>query len=276
MENKKFCAQSFNSNESFREKIVNLLAQNLFDGSQKIKSALLERYGEMAEKYAEDEAGKNYFLKELAENEFAFSENLKNFKNKTNLGTDIPCWIEKNDAAFCEQSFDLTLKNLAGKTVMLVGQSPKRENLENHNLYLSSPWGFHSKKYRDGKQIVSEIGGKNIENYGTNARIIAKIAGTLVKNGANVYLTDSVKLYCKENAEFCSGAKSAFSKILSEEISLVNPDFILYFKKPSDENLEILLNSRKIFCLEHPNSRNFEESKDEYYKKAILGIFARS
>lgn len=50
MENKKFCSQSFNSDESFRNQIVNLLAQNLFDGSQKIKSALLERYGEIAEK----------------------------------------------------------------------------------------------------------------------------------------------------------------------------------------------------------------------------------
>ena len=265
----RFCTEAFNGNEIFRKDIINLLINNLFDAScsKEIKKIFTERYKEMCNNYFEDTSEPSYFMHMIRKNDFSFTKALENQSKHFNIGIDLPCWIDKGNPIFSENSFEnLSLPNLRKKTLMLVGQDPKRNLLQNHNLYLSSPWGIHSKKYRTGKQVkwtLNESTNNVLSFKNTNAAIINKLIGTLVRNEVNIYLTDAVKLYTDSDKK--DKDLKTFTEIFSKEIELVKPDCIIYFCSINDFNLEVLMKSKQIYCMKHPNARNFSDGKESYY-----------
>lgn len=265
----RFCTEAFNGNENFRKDIINLLINNLFDAScsKEIKKIFTERYKDMSKNYFEDNTAPSYFMHMIRKNDFSFTKALENQSKHFNIGIDLPCWIDKGNPIFSENSFEnLSLSNLKKKTFMLVGQDPKRNLLQNHNLYLSSPWGIHSKKYRTGKQVkwtLNESTNNVLSFKNTNAAIINKLIGTLVRNEVNIYLTYAVKLYTDSDKK--DKDLKTFTEIFSKEIELVKPDCIIYFCSINDFNLEVLMKSKQIYYMKHPNARNFSDGKESYY-----------
>lgn len=122
-----------------------------------------------------------------------------------NFGHDMPVWLSYTNAP----------KN--AKCVMIISQDPKRDEDVGGNIYLSTPFGLHSKDWRKG-----------------NAQV-RRIAHILMTNGYCVYLTDSMKFYAgdgnvvrqsiKENDR--DGYKSMFSCVLNAEIEKVDPTVII-------------------------------------------------
>lgn len=129
-----------------------------------------------------------------------------------NFGHDMPVWISYNN-------------DPNAKCVMIISQDPKRDNDVRGNIYLSTPFGLHSKDWKSGNAQVK------------------RIAHKLMKKGYCVYLTDSMKLYAgdgnvvrqsiKENDR--DGYKSIFSCVLNVEIQKVDPKVII---KLGDEALD--------------------------------------
>ena len=122
-----------------------------------------------------------------------------------NFGHDMPVWLSYTNAP----------KN--AKCVMIISQDPKRDGDVGGNIYLSTPFGLHSKDWRNG-----------------NAQV-RRIAHILMTNGYCVYLTDSMKFYAgdgnvvrqsiEENDR--DGYKSVFSRVLNAEIEKVDPKVII-------------------------------------------------
>ena len=121
-----------------------------------------------------------------------------------NFGHDMPVWVTYNN-------------DPKAKRVMIVSQDPKRDNDVRENIYLSTPFGLHSKDWRKGNHQVK------------------RIAHMLMENGYCVYLTDSMKFYAgdgnvvrqsiEENDR--DGYKSVFSRVLNAEIEKVDPKVII-------------------------------------------------
>ncbi len=129
-----------------------------------------------------------------------------------NFGHDMPVWVTYND-------------DPRAMRVMIVSQDPKRDNDVRENIYLSTPFGLHSKDWRKGNAQVK------------------RIAHMLMENDYCVYFTDSMKFYAgdgnvvrqsiRENDQ--DGYKSIFSRALNAEIEKVDPKVII---KLGDETLD--------------------------------------
>ena len=139
-------------------------------------------------------------------------QNVTRLFDYDNFGHDMPVWISYNN-------------DPNAKCVMIISQDPKRDNDVRGNIYLSTPFGLHSKDWKSGNAQVK------------------RIAHKLMKKGYCVYLTDSMKLYAgdgnvvrqsiKENDR--DGYKSIFSCVLNVEIQKVDPKVII---KLGDEALD--------------------------------------
>ena len=131
-------------------------------------------------------------------------QNVTRLFDYDNFGHDMPIWVSYN-------------QDPNAKRVMIVSQDPKRDNDVRENIYLSTPFGLHSKDWRNG-----------------NAQV-RRIAHILMTNGYCVYLTDSMKFYAgdgnvvrqsiEENDR--DGYKSVFSRVLNAEIEKVDPKVII-------------------------------------------------
>ena len=132
-------------------------------------------------------------------------QNVTRLFDYDNFGHDMPVWL----------SYTPPHKNT--KCVMIISQDPKRDNDVHENIYLSTPFGLHSKDWRQGNAQVK------------------RIAHILMENGYCVYLTDSMKFYAgdgnvvrqsiKENDR--DGYKNTFSCVLNAEIKKVDPKVII-------------------------------------------------
>ena len=122
-----------------------------------------------------------------------------------NFGHDMPVWLSYTNAP----------KN--AKCVMIISQDPKRDDDVSGNIYLSTPFGLHSKDWRKG-----------------NAQV-RRIAHILMTNGYCVYLTDSMKFYAGDGnvvrqsikEDDRDGYKSMFSCVINAEIEKVDPTVII-------------------------------------------------
>lgn len=121
-----------------------------------------------------------------------------------NFGHDMPVWL----------SYD---NDPNARRVMIVSQDPKRDNDIHGNIYLSTPFGLHSKDWRKG-----------------NAQV-RRIAHILMNQGYCVYFTDSMKFYAGDGTVVRQsirdndrdGYKGIFSDVLNVEIEKVNPQVII-------------------------------------------------
>ena len=128
-----------------------------------------------------------------------------------NFGHDMPVWLSYND-------------DPNARRVMIISQDPKRDNDQRGNIYLSTPFGLHSRDWRRGNAQVRQI------------------AHMLMDSGYCVYFTDSMKFYAGDGSVVRQsidnndqdGYKGIFSVALNVEIERVNPAVII---KLGDEAL---------------------------------------
>ena len=115
--------------------------------------------------------------------------------NECDFGHDLPVWV-------CKKGID----KKGCPHVMIVAQDPKRNNDERGYVYLSSPFGLHSRNFR-----------KNLTT---------KIIDGLMEEGAIVYVTDYLKFYASHPGYIRSidcFAKEHAEVISSDETSLFKP-----------------------------------------------------
>lgn len=117
--------------------------------------------------------------------------------NREDVGLDLPTWIIKNGVN-------------PHMRIMVVAESPKRENVTAGTLWLSSPWAFHSKEYRD---------------HPRNTRIRPIVETFMDEKNAAVYLTDIYKIYAK--GQTLNNSEVDYRSILNREIELFNPSIII-------------------------------------------------
>lgn len=181
--------------------------------------------------------------------------------NHKNFGFDLPVWFNAENAT---------------KKIMIIGQDPKRKNQEAGKLTVSSPWGLHSSLYSNGKKVGTE-------GPSRPASLMNILINEFLKNKASVYVTDSVKLYVNDenegnnkiydylNESSSEEIEDAFIDTLSCEISIFQPDYILFVGHEAEENCKLLFegNNAKDIPHEyiiHPNGRpNGHGLTDESY-----------
>lgn len=125
-----------------------------------------------------------------------------------NFGLDLPVWFH-------------TGNGLNASRIMIIAQDPLRTDPQGGNLYISSPWAFHSHDFRiSEKKAVSSL-----------------LVNSLLEQGRCVYLTDSSKIfscnhgYAREYIDPNFG--ETFRNVLSWEIEHFNPDAILVVGEPA-------------------------------------------
>ena len=129
--------------------------------------------------------------------------------NEPNFGLDLPVWFCRRDAG----------ENMP--RVMFVAQDPLRTDPRNKYLYISSPWAFHSRDFREKE--------KN--------SIPSLLVDCLLSQGCCLYLTDAAKIFAKDhdyaNRYIQPAFAQKFNSVLREEISQFNPDVIVAVGEPA-------------------------------------------
>lgn len=123
------------------------------------------------------------------------------------VGHDLPVWLSPKTK---------TVEG-KGKRIMIVSQDPLRKGHGPGALYLSTPWGLHSKAYRSGKLLYKQL-------------------LRLLKAGATIYLTDWWKLYNKPEKKRKSvrtSLKKPYENSFTQECNRFSPDLIITFGKPA-------------------------------------------
>lgn len=126
-----------------------------------------------------------------------------------NFGHDMPVWVTYNN-------------DPKAKRVMIVSQDPKRDNDVRENIYLSTPFGIHSKDF---------------ECHGMDPRV-RDMLNAFLEADYLVYMTDYMKFYAKERGFIKGkvmrrndpdGFRAMFSDSLEYEIKeMVKPSFIIF------------------------------------------------
>ena len=263
----KICPDSFNGKSKFSQQIIKFLSSEVFDCS--FKSQIEERYAEIQKEECES---RESFCKEYTS--FKLAPCWNDYKNGKNLGSDLPVWFcpEKKTLAGIDRRKIPELKNVNKKTIFLFGIDPLRRNQEEGKLTLGTPWGLHSKKYREGGTVGT--------SRGTQARYIRYVIETLLANGASVYVTDLFKIYC-DNPKRRNN--QSISSCFKKEIEIVNPDLVCSvgisnkkYVKEYFPDLTVFPES-KVLYLHHPNGvRKISPFKDKYefYENELKSVFS--
>ena len=162
--------------------------------------------------------------------------NLSSFSNSSDLGHDLPYWIEVNEKE-------------KGR-IMLVSQDPLRKKQRSDFITFSTPFGMHSLDYRGN-------------------RLVTQLVEQLLYRGYSVYLTDYHKLY-SENSSGPVVVRNEMD-IIKEEIAIFEPTMIVALGKVAGNALQALQSSRPVILnLLHPNARQKGVSKLNYYITNII------
>lgn len=119
-----------------------------------------------------------------------------------NFGHDLPIWFGPS----CAES---------GKRVMIISQDPLRDGDGPGGLYLSTPFGLHSKNYRDGTN---------------RPKLMTLVVEALLGAGHVVYVTDYLKLFVNKGGCVADCFPRQVEKsrtFLGKEVKLFNPDVVL-------------------------------------------------
>ena len=118
--------------------------------------------------------------------------------NRKDVGLDLPTWMELKGS-----------KQIA--RIMIVASEPKRAIHTSGNLWLSSPWAFHSKDYR---------------NHQKNPWMRTIVESFMRDRQAVVYLTDYRKIYdADEIAQ--NSFDVEYKRCLEKEINLFKPTVMI-------------------------------------------------
>jgi len=124
------------------------------------------------------------------------------YSGEPNFGLDLPTW-------FCRKGAKKP------KRIMLVSQDPLRDNDDAGSLFVSSPWAFHSREFRDKER----------------KKIPQLLVNHLLAQWYCVYLTDASKLFVRNHA-FCRDVVipafcQSFQDVLRQEIMMFKPNVIV-------------------------------------------------
>lgn len=135
------------------------------------------------------------------------------FWNSTNLGHDLPTWMDEPLCNKASQEIPTPKDtfNFNKKRIMVICQDPLRHSKPFNNIYVSSVFGMHSISWRGNR---------------TTTQIFNKLVGP---EKCCLYLTDYNKLYA--NGSNVSQLSSIFKNMLDLEISLFKPDKIVTLGK---------------------------------------------
>lgn len=280
-------AMSFCGDVNFRQQIIDLLYSHLLDvpkGSTTLagNQIMEKRYDQMRSCLNLSSLSwtninlnntivprtKDVLLRVDA-NQFNPSYLFPSLLSMPNWGMDLPVWTDKPFLFLkCNGALDSNDDSFdwCKKRIMIVAQDPLRRGLSGGALYLSSPFGLHSKDYR-GNRLMTQI---------VNDLLLSKKSPT-------VYLTDFNKFFVMNSSQSISllgnlGAIHIFEDVLRAEIRLFNPDLVVAVGKSANQAICRLGISYKILTLPHVNARLTKAqinafgytSKKNYYVGEIL------
>ena len=196
--------------------VVNTLADNLQLGS--VRSILLDRYSRMKNWYGTASANDSEWKQTgcdiadtkkhkdvllgiprslfAVDNEMWCGEN--GILGRKDVGLDLPTWMELNGSKRAER-------------IMIVASEPKRAIHTSGNLWLSSPWAFHSKDYREHQR---------------NPWMRTIVESFMRDKQAVVYLTDCRKIYdANEIAQ--NSYEEEYKACLEREFDLFKPTVLI-------------------------------------------------
>lgn len=129
---------------------------------------------------------------------------------REDVGLDLPTWMELKGSKRTER-------------IMIVASEPKRAIHTSGNLWLSSPWAFHSKDYREHqiKPLLRTI----VESFIRDRQAI-------------VYLTDCRKIYDVDKIAQNSYA-TEYKRCFEKEIKLFKPTLLIGYGSNVLETLSI-------------------------------------
>lgn len=155
-----------------------------------------------------------------ADNEMWCGEN--GILGREDVGLDLPTWMDLKGSKKAER-------------IMIVASEPKRAIHTSENLWLSSPWAFHSKDYRDDQinQLVRTI----VESFMRDRQAV-------------VYLTDYRKIYDADGIAQ-KGYGSEYQKCLEKEISLFKPTVMIGYGSNAYRALKTGLKGRPKYGFSH-------------------------
>lgn len=196
--------------------VVKTLVDNLQLGS--VRKILLERYSRMKKWYGTASANDSEWeqtgciiadtrrhrdvLLGISRGLFADGNEMWCGENgilgREDVGLDLPTWMELKGSKKAER-------------IMIVASEPKRAIHTSGNLWLSSPWAFHSKDYRDDQinQLVRTI----VESFMRDRQAV-------------VYLTDCRKIYDADKIAQNSYA-TEYKTCLEKEFELFRPTVVI-------------------------------------------------
>ena len=117
---------------------------------------------------------------------------------RKDVGLDLPTWMEVKGSKRTER-------------IMIVASEPKRAIHTSGNLWLSSPWAFHSMEYRE--HMKNPLMRTIVESFMRDKQAV-------------VYLTDYRKIYDADGIAQ-KGYGSEYQKCLEKEISLFKPTVMI-------------------------------------------------
>ena len=196
--------------------VVKTLVDNLQLGS--IRKILLERYSRMKKWYGTASANDSEWEQTgciiadtrrhrdvllgiprslfAADNEMWCGEN--GILGREDVGLDLPTWMELKGSKRTER-------------IMIVASEPKRAIHTSGNLWLSSPWAFHSMEYRARMK---------------NPLMLTIVESFMCERQAVVYLTDCRKIYDDDKIAQNSYADE-YKRCLEREIKLFGPTVLI-------------------------------------------------
>lgn len=208
--------------------VVKTLVDNLQLGS--VRKILLERYSHMKKWYGTASANDSEWEqtgciiadtrrhKDVllgiprgmfdTDNEMWCGEN--GILGREDVGLDLPTWMELKGSKRTER-------------IMIVASEPKRAIHASGNLWLSSPWAFHSKDYREHqiKPLLRTI----VESFIRDRQAI-------------VYLTDCRKIYDVDKIAQNSYA-TEYKRCFEKEIKLFKPTLLIGYGSNVLETLSL-------------------------------------
>lgn len=196
--------------------VVKTLVDNLQLGS--VRKILLERYSRMKKWYGTASANDSEWeqtgciiadtrrhrdvLLGIPRNLFAADNEMwcggNGILGREDVGLDLPAWMELKGSKRAER-------------IMIVASEPKRAIHTSGNLWLSSPWAFHSMEYR--AHMKNPLMLRIVESFMRDRQSV-------------VYLTDGRKIYDAEKIAQNSYVDE-YKRCLEREIKLFGPTVLI-------------------------------------------------
>ena len=134
----------------------------------------------------------------------------KGILGREDVGLDLPTWMELKGSKRTER-------------IMIVASEPKRAVHTSGNLWLSSPWAFHSMEYRARMK---------------NPLMLTIVESFMCERQAVVYLTDCRKIYDADKIAQNSYADE-YKRCFEKEIKLFKPTLLIGYGSNVLETLSI-------------------------------------